>query len=77
VFASIRDAYNIERDDAFNLGDYDPGALGGRDAAGAGAGAGVVDESGRVRLGGYGTNDLPGGLDPSALEPIRSAMSGS
>jgi hypothetical protein len=22
VFASIRDAYNIERDDAFNLGDY-------------------------------------------------------
>jgi hypothetical protein len=31
----------------------------------------------RVRLGGYGTIDLRGGLDASALEPICSAMSGS
>jgi hypothetical protein len=44
---------------------------------GAGADSGVVDESGRVRLGGYRTIDQPGGLGPSALEPIRSAMSGS
>ena len=42
-----------------------------------GADAEVVDESGRVRLRGYRRIDLPGGLDPSALEPIRSAMSGS
>ena len=41
-----------------------------------GGGAEVVDESGRVRLGGYRTIDLRGGLD-GALEPIRSAMSGS
>ena len=40
-------------------------------------GAEVVDEAGRVRLGGYGTIDLRGGLDASALEPICSAMSGS
>jgi hypothetical protein len=40
-----------------------------------GAGAEVVDASGRVRLGGYRTIDLPGGLD--ALEPIRSATSAS
>jgi hypothetical protein len=42
-----------------------------------GAGAEVVDESGRVRFGGYGAIDLRGGLDASAVEPIRSAMSGS
>jgi hypothetical protein len=42
---------------------------------GAGADAEVVDESGRVRLGGYRTIDLSGGVD--ALEPIRSAQSGS
>jgi hypothetical protein len=42
---------------------------------GAGADAEVVDEAGRVRLGGYRTIDLSGGVD--ALEPIRSAMSGS
>jgi hypothetical protein len=42
-----------------------------------GADAEVVDESGRVRLRGYRGIDLPGGLDRSALEPIRSAMSGS
>jgi hypothetical protein len=37
----------------------------------------VVDETGRVRvlLVGYRTIELPGGLDPEALEPIRSAMS--
>jgi hypothetical protein len=49
--------------------------VGRRDAAGAGAE--VVDEAGRVRLEGYGTIDLRGGLDASALEPICSAMSGS
>jgi hypothetical protein len=40
-------------------------------------GAGVVDEAGRVRLRGHRTIDLRGGLDPIALEPICSAMSGS
>ena len=37
----------------------------------------VVDEKGRVRvlLSGYRTIELPGALDPEALEPIRSAMS--
>ena len=40
-----------------------------------GAGAEVVDESGRVRFGGYGAIDLRGGLDASAVEPIRAAMS--
>jgi hypothetical protein len=37
----------------------------------------VVDEKGRVRvlLAGYRTIELPGTLDPEALEPIRSAMS--
>ena len=49
--------------------------VGRRDAAESGAE--VVDEAGRVRLGGYGTIDLRGGLDASALEPICSAMSGS
>jgi hypothetical protein len=49
--------------------------VGRRDAAEAGAE--VVDEAGRMRLGGYGTIDLRGGLDASALEPICSAMSGS
>lgn len=36
----------------------------------------VVDESGkvRVRLEGYMTTALPGGLDPEALDPIRAAM---
>jgi hypothetical protein len=42
-----------------------------------GADAEVLDESGCVRLGGYGTIDLRGGLYASAVEPIRSAMSGS
>jgi hypothetical protein len=42
---------------------------------GAGADAEVVDETGRVWLGGYRTIDLSGG--PDAPEPIRSAMSGS
>ena len=37
----------------------------------------VVDEAGRMRLGGYGTIDLRGGLHASAAEPIRSATSGS
>ncbi|HEX5821847.1 MAG TPA: SDR family NAD(P)-dependent oxidoreductase, partial [Solirubrobacterales bacterium] len=37
----------------------------------------VVDEKGRVRvlLSGYRTIELPGALDPEALEPIRAAMS--
>jgi NAD(P)-dependent dehydrogenase (short-subunit alcohol dehydrogenase family) len=36
----------------------------------------VVDEAGRVRmrLEGYATTALPGGLDPEALDPIRAAM---
>jgi hypothetical protein len=36
----------------------------------------VVDEKGRVRvrLEGYLTTALPGGLDPEALDPIRAAM---
>jgi hypothetical protein len=36
----------------------------------------VVDETGRVRvrLEGYATTSLPGGLDPEALDPIRAAM---
>ncbi|HUO69954.1 MAG TPA: SDR family NAD(P)-dependent oxidoreductase [Solirubrobacteraceae bacterium] len=36
----------------------------------------VVDESGRVRvrLEGYRTTELPGALDATALEPIRTAM---
>ena len=35
-----------------------------------------VDENGRVRmrLEGYRTVELPGGLDPEALDPIRAAM---
>jgi hypothetical protein len=37
----------------------------------------LVDEAGRVRLRGHRTIDLRGGLDPIALEPICSAMSGS
>ena len=41
-----------------------------------GADAEVVDASGRVRvrLEGYRTLELPGGLDPAALAPIREAM---
>ncbi len=36
----------------------------------------VVDESGtvRVRLEGYRTTPMPGGLDPDALDPIRAVM---
>ncbi len=43
---------------------------------GDGVDAEVVDESGRVRLRleGYRTTALPGGLDPEALDPIRAAM---
>lgn len=43
---------------------------------GEGVDAEVVDESGkvRVRLEGYMTTALPGGLDPEALDPIRAAM---
>ena len=43
---------------------------------GDGVDAEVVDESGRVRvrLEGYMTTALPGGLDPEALDPIRAAM---
>ena len=41
-----------------------------------GADADVVDEAGRVhmRLEGYRTIELPGGVDPDALEAIRTAM---
>jgi hypothetical protein len=41
-----------------------------------GADAEVVDDAGRVhlRLEGYRTIELPGGIDPGALAPIRSAM---
>jgi Polyketide synthase dehydratase len=47
-----------------------------RDGDGDGVDAEVVDESGtvRVRLEGYRTTALPGGLDPEALDPIRAAM---
>jgi hypothetical protein len=43
---------------------------------GEGVDAEVVDEDGRVRmrLEGYRTTELPGGLDPDALDPIRAAM---
>ncbi|HEY1277842.1 MAG TPA: SDR family NAD(P)-dependent oxidoreductase [Thermoleophilaceae bacterium] len=43
---------------------------------GDGVNAEVVDEAGRVvvRLEGYRTTALPGGLDPEALDPIRAAM---
>jgi Polyketide synthase dehydratase len=43
---------------------------------GEGADAEVVDEAGRVRvrLEGYQTIELPGGVDAAALGPIRSAM---
>ena len=43
---------------------------------GKGVDAEVVDESGkvRVRLEGYLTTALPGGLDLEALDPIRAAM---
>ena len=41
-----------------------------------GADADVVDEDGRVRvrLEGYRTIELPGGLDADALAPLRDAM---
>jgi hypothetical protein len=44
---------------------------------GGGVDADVVDEAGqvRVRLEGYRTIELPGGVDPEALAPIRTAMS--
>ena len=43
---------------------------------GDGVDAEVVDASGRVRLRleGYRTTALPGGLDPDTLDPIRAAM---
>lgn len=43
---------------------------------GEGVNGEVVDESGKVkvRLEGYMTTALPGGLDPEALDPIRAAM---
>jgi hypothetical protein len=42
----------------------------------AGVDAEVVDETGRVRvrLEGYQTIELPGGVDAEALAPIRAAM---
>jgi hypothetical protein len=45
---------------------------------GDGVDAEVVDEAGRVRvrLEGYRTIELPGGLDAAALAPIRAAMGG-
>jgi hypothetical protein len=45
---------------------------------GDGVDAEVVDEAGRVRvrLEGYRTIDLPGGVDAEALAPIRAAMGG-
>jgi hypothetical protein len=46
---------------------------------GDGVDAEVVDESGRVRvrLEGYRTIELPGGVDEDALAPIRAAMEAS
>ena len=46
------------------------------DEAERGIDAEVVDEQGRVRLRleGYRTIALPGGLDDAVLEPIRAAM---
>jgi hypothetical protein len=43
---------------------------------GDGVDADVVDESGRVRvrLEGYRTIELPGGVDADVLAPIRAAM---
>jgi hypothetical protein len=43
---------------------------------GEGVDAEVVDEAGRVRvrLEGYQTTELPGGVDAEALGPIRTAM---
>jgi Polyketide synthase dehydratase len=45
-------------------------------AGGDGTDADVIDEAGRVRvrLEGYRTIELPGGVDPDALAPIRTAM---
>jgi NAD(P)-dependent dehydrogenase (short-subunit alcohol dehydrogenase family) len=45
-------------------------------AGGDGADADVIDEAGRVRvrLEGYRTIELPGGVEPDALAPIRTAM---
>ena len=47
-----------------------------RDGADAPVDAEVVDEQGkvRVRLEGYRTIALPGGVDAEALEPIQSAL---
>jgi hypothetical protein len=47
-----------------------------RPGDGDGVDAEVLDEDGRVRmrLEGYRTVELPGSLDPGALDPIRSAM---
>jgi NAD(P)-dependent dehydrogenase (short-subunit alcohol dehydrogenase family) len=58
-----------------------PGALWAvvsRRGDGDGIDAEVVDEDGnvRVRLEGYRTIELPGGVDADALAPIRAAMSG-
>ncbi|HYF24765.1 MAG TPA: SDR family NAD(P)-dependent oxidoreductase, partial [Baekduia sp.] len=48
-------------------------------ADGTGADALVVDETGRarIRLEGYRTIELPGGLDADALAPLRTAMKGA
>jgi hypothetical protein len=50
----------------------------GRDD-GDGVDAEVVDSTGRVRvrLEGYRTIELPGGVDEDALAPIRAAMEAS
>ena len=47
-----------------------------RDGVDAPVDAEVIDEQGkvRVRLEGYRTIALPGGIDADALEPIQSAL---
>ena len=53
-------------------------AVRGRDAARGGAAStprsSTSDGRVRVRLEGYRTIELPGGVDPDALAPIRTAM---